>query len=77
MSVKKTFNIGREKGQVGGAFKVQMRPVRQSMARERALAALAGTADENRRKRTKQVSGIGCLVMMIDRILLVKRSTRV
>ena len=54
MCVKEAFKIGGQHGEVGRALKVEMGPVRENAARERAFTALARPQDEDGRERPEE-----------------------
>ena len=54
MRVEESFEIGSEHGQIGRAFEVEVSPIRQGMACEGALAALARADEQYGRERAKE-----------------------
>jgi len=52
--VKKAFQIGSQHGEVGGAFEIEVSPVRECVARKRALAALPWPHEEHGGKRPEE-----------------------
>ena len=54
MRVEESFEIGGEHGQIGRPFEVEVSPIRQGMACEGALAALARADEQYGRERAKK-----------------------
>ena len=52
--VEKTFQIGRQHGEVGGSFEIEVGPFREGVVRKRALAALPRTHKEDGGKRSQE-----------------------
>jgi hypothetical protein len=52
--VKKAFQIGSQHGEVGGAFEIEVSPVRECVARKSALAALPWPHEEHGGKRPEE-----------------------